>query len=203
VSNPIKINRAENSASQRPSDHEWVSMTKQPRDLYDDFIKLEWQNIFRTEVHVKLDSGYRYVPNSGSQGVQLLRPGVNAWDEAIRQWSVDLDPKNTSSAGYDRIVDQAGIEYTWEWFLIDDTRPWAKDVPADVRQRIEEDLSRRVDGSVARVKARAEEAERIAAVEDGRVIQNMNARRTEQGKPPLTAEQESSVRESRRKSRGA
>jgi hypothetical protein len=176
-------------------------MPKTSRELYDDFIKLEWQDLFRTQVHVKLDNGTRYVPNSGSQGVQLLRPGVNAWDEAIRQWSVDFDPKNTSSSGYDRIVDQAGIEYTWEWFLIDDTRPWAKDVPADVRGRIEEDLDRRVEGSVARARARAEEAERLAVEEDDQVIETMNFRRAEQGKSPLSPEQEERVRESRRERR--
>ena len=42
-------------------------------ELLDDFIKLEWQGIFRTEVHVKLDNGARYVPNGGSQGVRLVR----------------------------------------------------------------------------------------------------------------------------------
>jgi hypothetical protein len=52
---------------------------------FDDFIKLEWQDIFRKEVHVKLDNGARYVPNSGSQGVQLLRKSVNAFDEAVRR----------------------------------------------------------------------------------------------------------------------
>jgi hypothetical protein len=50
-------------------------------------------------------------------------------------------------------VDQAGIEYTRQWFLIDHTRPWAKDVPADVRRRIEEDLDRCVDGAGAHRKA--------------------------------------------------
>lgn len=177
-------------------------MSKSARDLYDDFIKLEWQDLFRTEVHVKLDSGSRYVPNGGSQGVQLLRKNVNAWDEAIRQWSADLDLADTSSAGYDRIVDQAGIEYTWEWFLIDPTRPWAEDVPADVRRRIEEDLNRRVAGSVTRAEARAKQAEQRAAAEDDRIIRDMNIRRAERGRPALTVEQEASVRENRRRSRG-
>lgn len=176
-------------------------MTKTSRELYDDFIKLEWQDIFRTEVHVKLDSGYRYVPNGGAHGVQLLRKDVNAWDEAIRQWSVDLDLEDSTSLGYDRIVDQAGIEYTWEWFLIDPTRPWAEDVPAAVRRRIEEDLNRRVEGSVARAKARAEEAERLASAEDDRLITHMNAKRAAEGRPPLSADQEASVRENRRDGR--
>ena len=60
---------------------------KTPAELFDDFIKLEWQDIFRKEVDVRLDNGARYVPNSGSQGVQLLRKNVNAFDEAIRIWS--------------------------------------------------------------------------------------------------------------------
>lgn len=55
--------------------------------LFDDFITLEWQDLFRKEVHVKLDNGARYVPNGGSQGVQLLRKNVNAFHEAIRLWS--------------------------------------------------------------------------------------------------------------------
>ena len=100
--------------------------SKDPAELFDDFIKLEWQDIFRTEVHVKLDNGARYVPNSGSQGVQLLRKNVNAFEEAIRIWSGSTDDPDSGTQGYDRIVDQAGIEYTWEWFLIDPSRPWAE-----------------------------------------------------------------------------
>ena len=60
---------------------------KSPAELFDDFIKLEWQDIFRKEVHVRLDNGARYVPNSGARGVQLLRKDVNAFEEAIRLWS--------------------------------------------------------------------------------------------------------------------
>lgn len=41
----------------------------------------------------------------------------------------------------------------------------------------------------------------LAEAEDDRVISNMNARRSQQGKPPLTPEQEESVRENRRSER--
>src|SRR3954449_6071470 len=99
-------------------------MTKTAAELFDDFIKLEWQDIFRKEIHVKLDNGARYVSNSGSQGVQLLRKHVNAFDEAIRIWSGPTEDPDSGTQGYDRIVEQAGIEYTWEWFLIDPSRPW-------------------------------------------------------------------------------
>ena len=172
--------------------------SKDPAELFDDFIKLEWQDIFRTEVHVKLDNGARYVPNSGSQGVQLLRKNVNAFEEAIRLWSGPTDDPDSGTQGYDRIVDQAGIEYTWEWFLIDPSRPWAGAVPPLVRQRIEADLERRDKNALARAKARAAEAERLAREEDDRVIANMNERRTQQGKPTLTEQQEAAVRENRR-----
>jgi hypothetical protein len=177
--------------------------TKTPAQLFDDFIKLEWQDIFRKEVHVKLDNGARYVPNSGSQGVQLLRKNVNAFDEAIRIWSGPSNDPDSGTQGYDRIVEQAGIEYTWEWFLIDPSRPWAAAVPERVRERVEADLARRDENALARAKARAEEAERLAAQEDDVVIASMNTRRIEQGTKPLSQQQESSVRESRRSRRSS
>jgi hypothetical protein len=169
--------------------------------LFDDFIKLEWQDIFRTEIHVKLDNGARYVPNGGSQGVQLLRKNVNAFDEAVRIWSGTTDDPDSGTQGYDRIVEQAGIEYTWEWFLIDPTRPWASAVPALVRQRIEADLARRDRNALARATAYAAEAERQAAAEDDRIIGLMNARLAKDGRPPLTDKQEAAVREGRRERR--
>ena len=167
-------------------------------DLFDDFIKLEWQDIFRKEVHVRLDNGSRYVPNGGSQGVQLLRKNVNAFDAAIRLWSGPTDDPDSGTQGYDRIVEQAGIEYTWEWFLIEPGRPWASSVPELVRQRIEADLERRDRSALARAKERAEESQRLAEAEDDAVIDLMNARRVEQGKGPLSEQQEASVRESRK-----
>ena len=169
--------------------------------LFDAFIKLEWQDIFRKEVHVKLDNGARYVPNGGSQGVQLLRKNVNAFDEAVRIWSGATDDPDSGTQGYDRIVEQTGVEYTWEWFLIDPSRPWASAVPALVRERIEADLARRDRNALVRAKARAEEAERLAAQEDDRVIGLVNARLAKDGKPPLTLKQEASIRESRRERR--
>lgn len=169
--------------------------------LFDDFIKLEWQDIFRKEVHVKLDNGSRYVPNGGSQGVQLLRKDVNAFDEAIRIWSDPSGEPDSGTQGYDRIVDQAGIEYTWEWFLIDPSRPWASSVPVSVRQRIEADLAGRDQGALQRAQARAEEARQEAEKEDDRLLASMNARRAAADKEPLTEQQEASVRENRRKQR--
>jgi hypothetical protein len=174
---------------------------KTAAQLFDDFIKLEWQDMFRTEVHVKLDNGSRYVPNGGAQGVPLLRKNSNAFDEAVRIWSGSTVGAETGAPGYDRIVDQVGIEYTWEWFLVDPSRPWASAVPALVRDRIEADLARRDEHALARARARAEAAKRLADEEDDRLIARMNARLAEQGKPPLSDKQVTSVRESRRQQR--
>ena len=174
-----------------------------PAEMFDDFIKSEWQDIFRKEVHVTLDNGARYVPNGGAQGVRLLRKNVNAFDAAIRAWSGPTDDADSGSKGYDRIVDQAGIEYTWEWFLIDPSRPWAKAVPEQVRKRIESDLERRDRNALVRAKAHAEEVQLADDEADDKVIANVNARRGEQGKEPLTDEQAASVRENRRNSRAS
>lgn len=169
--------------------------------LFDDFIMQEWQDIFRKEIHVKLDNGARYVPNGGSQGVQLLRKNVNAFYEAIRVWSGPTDDPDSGTAGYDRIVDQAGIEYTWEWFLIDPSRPWSHAVPPVVKDRITADLDRRDHNALVRAQARAEQADRAAQERDDKVIADMNARRLAAGKDVLTEQQETSVRERRRAER--
>ena len=56
-----------------------ASSPKSSAELFDDFIKLEWQDIFRNEIHVRLDNGARYVPNGGArrptppQGRQRVR----------------------------------------------------------------------------------------------------------------------------------
>jgi hypothetical protein len=177
--------------------------TKTPGELFDDFIKLEWQDIFRTEVHVKLDNGARYVPNGGAQGVQLLRKNVNAFEAAIRIWSGPTSEPESRTQGYDRIVDQAGIAYTWEWFLIDPSRPWSGAVPALVRERIEADLARRDQSALVRAKARAEEMRRAADAEDAKVIADMNEARAEQGRAQLSEQQEASVRANRRTRRAS
>ena len=175
--------------------------TKTAAELFDDFIKREWQDMFRKDVHVKLDNGTRYVPNAGSQGVQLLRKNVNAFDAAIRIWSGATDDPDSGTQGYDRIVDQAGIEYTWEWLLVDPSRPWADAVPALVSERIEADLKRRDANALARAQARAEEEKRRAEGEDDAMVSLMNDKRAEQGKAPLTKEQEASVRATRQERR--
>ena len=173
---------------------------KTARELYDDFIKNDWPKLFMKEggeAVVYNKGGARYVPTQWANAV--LKEDHNAWDVAIEAWWDPHGPGDASTEGYDRIVEQAGVKYTWEWFLIDPSRPWAKDVPQRVRDNIKADLDRRDRNAAANVKARAAkaaadaqaEADRIEAearAKDEEALDSLDALRREQGKPPLTAE---------------
>jgi hypothetical protein len=74
-------------------------------------------------------------------------------------------------------------------------------VPRVVRERIEADLNRRSKNAVANARARVQEADRLAEAGDDRVIALMNAQRAEEGKGPLSEQQEASIRENRRRRR--
>src|SRR3954464_5348800 len=115
-------------------------MAKSGRELFDDYIKLEWPQEVKA-AGVKKRDGSAYVPVK--RNVSLLREDVNALDEAVRLWS-DEDAEG-SSPGYDAIVDQAGVQFTWEYALIDSERPWAADVPSRTRERIERFLGEELE----------------------------------------------------------
>ncbi len=46
------------------------------------------------------------------------------------------------SAGWNRIIAQAGPELTWEWHMVDETAPYARLIPGHVRQRVHSALER-------------------------------------------------------------
>jgi hypothetical protein len=112
-------------------------MGKTGRELFDDYIKLDWPQEVKA-AGVKKRDGSAYVPVK--RNVSLLREDVNALDEAVRLWS-DEDAEGISP-GYAAIVEQAGVEFTWEYALIAPGRPWANDVPPRIRARIEHYLAR-------------------------------------------------------------
>ena len=171
--------------------------------LFDDFIKLEWQDIFRNEVHVKFDNGWRYVPNGGSQEVQFLRKNVNAFvggnphlerpERRPRLGHAGIRPHRRS--GWDRVhlgmvadrpkssVGQRGIS---------GGSSTHQSGPCTPRQ-----------DALSRAQARAREAQRAAEAKDDAVVSSMNARRAAQGKEPLSEAQETSVREDRRNRRAS
>ena len=76
------------------------------------------------EVHVRKADGSRYVPTQWAVG--LLKKDVNAWDAAIAAWRTPNE--GVAVSGYDRIIAEAGPEYTWEGILIDPSRPWAAEL---------------------------------------------------------------------------
>ena len=131
-------------------------MGKTGRELFDDYIKLDWPQAVKAS-GVKKRDGSAYVPVK--RNVSLLREDVNALDEAVRLWS-DEGAEGTSP-GYDAIVQQAGIELTWEYALIDLERPWAEEVPSATRIRIERFLKSDVDAARARHRDRRQRIEAI------------------------------------------
>src|SRR4051794_3121035 len=133
-------------------------MAKSGRDLFDDYIKLQWPQEVKA-AGVKKRDGSAYVPVK--RNVSLLREDVNALDEAVRLWS-DEDAEG-SSPGYDAIVEQAGVEFTWEYALIDLSRPWANDVPPRTRARIEQYLGNDLDALLQRER---EKRQRIDAIKE-------------------------------------
>ena len=77
----------------------------------------------------------------------MLKKDVNAWDVAIEAWSTPNEGEAVS--GYDRIIAEAGPEYTWEGILIDPSRPWAAELRSEhpeVVRNIEANLERRAKG---------------------------------------------------------
>src|SRR3954462_6475715 len=131
-------------------------MAKAGRDLFDDYIKLQWPREVKA-AGVKKRDGSAYVPVK--RNVSLLREDVNALDEAVRLWSDE--GAEASSPGYDAIVEQAGVEFTWEYALIDPGRPWADDVPPRTRARIEQYLGKDIDALRLREQDRRQRIEAI------------------------------------------
>jgi hypothetical protein len=105
----------------------------------------------------KKRDGSAYVPVK--RNVSLLREDVNALDEAVRLWS--NEDAEVSSPGYDAIIEQAGVEFTWEYALIDPGRPWADDVPPRTRARIEQYLGKDVEALRRRERERRQRIEAI------------------------------------------
>jgi hypothetical protein len=166
----------------------------QARSLFDAEIKTNWPKLFMAdggEVTVYNTGGTRYVPTQWANAV--LKDDHNAWDVAIEAWSEPQAPADSGSEGYDRIVEQAGPEYTWEGILIDPSRPWAPWVPERVRENIKADLARRGRNATANIERRAARAatdaaaaEAAARAKDKAVLDTISEARVADGKPPLS-----------------
>ena len=78
----------------------------------------------------------------------------------------------TPSAGWYRIIAQAGPELTWEWFMVDETKPYASLFDDELRERVRAALEADA-GTVEwkrvtreRAEAASAQAERISRIQE-------------------------------------
>ena len=128
------------------------------RVLFDNYIKLNWPGEVKA-AGVKKKNKTAYVPVE--RNISLLRKDVNAFDEAVRIWRENNAER--MAPGYQAIVEQAGIQYTWEYKLIEKGQPWEAEVPSDVRARVENALGPELEALRQRI---AEENARIASISE-------------------------------------
>jgi hypothetical protein len=84
---------------------------------------------------VKNAAGAAYVPVARNNEVLRTPNDPEATLRyMIETWSVADD--ESGSDGWDRIITQAGPGLTWEWFMVDDSRPYAELFPQEIRERV-------------------------------------------------------------------
>jgi hypothetical protein len=97
----------------------------------------EWPMRVKT-AGVKLDNGVAYNPRGARQPITLMTddpPGMlKAMLEVLD--SDGWDDPNTGSAGWNRIIAQAGPELTWEWLIMDPNSAWADLFTAEHRWKV-------------------------------------------------------------------
>jgi hypothetical protein len=54
----------------------------------------------------------------------------------LQTWGEANAEAEVGSEGWHRIIEQAGPKLTWEWFIADDSRPYAELFPPDIRARV-------------------------------------------------------------------
>jgi hypothetical protein len=89
---------------------------------------------------VKRDNGVAYNPRSARQPITLMTDDppkmLTAMLEVLDSPAAEWDNPDTGSAGWNRIVAQAGPELTWEWLIMDPNSPWADLFTAEHRWKV-------------------------------------------------------------------
>jgi hypothetical protein len=84
---------------------------------------------------VKIASGSAYNPVARNNEVLRTPDDPQAtYDFMVRAWS-DPDAEY-GGTGWQRIITQAGPELTWEWLMVDETKPYASLFPDELRARV-------------------------------------------------------------------
>lgn len=95
------------------------------------------------EAGVKKKDGTAYVPMPRNVAVlrtpddpeATLAAMIEAWQGAAAD--------SVGSAGWDRVIEQAGPELTWEWLMVDESKPYASLFPAEIRDVVRQALGLR------------------------------------------------------------
>lgn len=120
---------------------------------------------------VKNKAGSAYRPVARNNEVLRTPDDPQAtYEYMLRAWEGQSD--NEGSDGWYRIIHQAGPELTWEWFIADETKPYASLFSDELRERVRAALEgdagttewRRV--SLERKEASDAQAERIRVIQE-------------------------------------
>jgi hypothetical protein len=94
----------------------------------------EWPQKVK-EAGVTNAGGAAYVPVARNNEILRTPDDPEAtYAYMIRVWH-EPDAE-TGSDGWYRIIEQAGPELTWEWLMVDPSKPYAPVFPAEVRERV-------------------------------------------------------------------
>ena len=96
----------------------------------------EWPQRVK-DAGVKLDNGTAYHPVARNIAVlDHVDDPYRLYAYAKETINAPIDRFEQGTAGWDRIVVQAGVELTWEWIVVDPDAPWADLFSGAERQRV-------------------------------------------------------------------
>jgi hypothetical protein len=124
---------------------------------------------------VKIASGSAYHPVARNNEVLRTPDDPQAtYDYMVRAWQ--SDDAEYAGTGWARIITQAGPELTWEWLMVDETKPYAPLFPDEVRARVRAALES--DESTAEWRRLVSEREAASTAYDDRIQRMMDDMRS-------------------------
>jgi hypothetical protein len=122
---------------------------------------------------VKNAAGAAYVPVARNNEVLRTPDDAEAtFRYMVDVWSTDDAATETGSDGWDRIIRQAGPRLLWEWFMVDEDRPYAELFTRDIKERVRAAMNAHPAHAAweralqAREREHAVAAERIARIQE-------------------------------------
>jgi hypothetical protein len=121
------------------------------------------------EAGVTISGGAAYVPLPRNNAILRTPDDADATHAYMIQTWREADAESGSEGWY-RIIAQVGPELTWEWLMVDQSKPYAELFPADIRERVRKAQKadagygawiKRQEESAAEAQARAKRIEKI------------------------------------------